>query len=295
VIRLIRNVSLLVLFACLFFLSGCKEATRLNPFVHKQENKGRALARVYNAELYESDLALLNAGHKSEKDSAELVKTFINNWIKQQLLLKKADDNLNENQKNVEQQLIEYRNSLIIYLYEKELVKQKLDTLVTEMEMDSFYNANKNNFEQKSNIIQLNYVKYDKKKKDVNRIRTQMQQMDVDKNYDFIDYCQKNAANYFFKSNVWLEFNDVLKEIPIKTYDQEQFIQNNKYIEVFDESYIYFVKILNFRIKNSISEFPFVRETIRTTILNNRKIRLIDELEKKMMDDALNNNEIKIY
>jgi hypothetical protein len=277
------------------FLSGCKEANKLNPFVKKQDPKGRTIARVYDAELYESDLALLNAGHKSDKDSTELVKTFINNWIKQQLLLKKANDNLDENQKNVEQQLREYRNSLIIYLYEKELVKQKLDTIVTEAEMDSFYQANKNNFEQKSNIIQLNYVKYDKKKKDINRIRTQMQQPDVDKNYDFIDYCQKNAANFFFKSNVWLEFNDVLKEIPIKTYDQEQFIQNNKYIEVFDESYIYFVKILNFRIKNSISEFPFVKETIRTTILNNRKIRLIDELEKKMMDDALNSNEIKIY
>jgi hypothetical protein len=287
--------SLMLLVLGLLIITGCNQAAKLNPFVHNPGTKGKVIAKVFNAELYESDLALLNSGDKNQKDSIELVKTFINNWVKQQLLLKKADENLDEGQKNVEQQLKEYRNSLIIYLYEKELVRQKLDTIVTEEEMDSFYRVNKNNFEQKSNIIQLNYVKYAKNKSDINKIRMQMKAPGLDSNYAFIDYCQKNAANYFFKSNVWLEFNDVLKEIPIKTYDQEQFIQNNKYIEVYDDNYIYLVKILNFKIRNSISEFPFVRETIKTTILNNRKIKMIDEMERKTMEEALNSNAIKIY
>ncbi len=173
-------------------------------------------------------------------------------------------------------------------------MRQKLDTIVTEDEIVKFYEENKNNFEQKSNIIQLNYVKYEKKKPEAQKIRKEMQKDNVDQNVAFIDFCQKNTANYFFKSNVWLEFNDLLKEVPIKTYDQEQFIQNNKYIEVFDDNYIYFVKILNFKIKNSISELPFVRETIKVTILNNRKVKLMEELEHKMMEEALNTNDIKI-
>jgi len=277
----------------LLLLTHCKDAIKLNPF-EKKTTRGRVIARVYNSELYESDLGMLNTREKTRDDSLQMVKEFINNWVKQQLLLKKANDNLSEEQKNVQQQLDEYRNSLIIYLYEKELVRQRLDTIVSENEIKEFYDANKNNFEQKSNIVRLNYVKYERKKKDENKIRLAMQKADVDKNYEFIDFCQKNAANYFFKSTIWLEFNDLLKEVPIKTYDQEQFIQNNKYIEVFDDNYIYFVKILDFKIKNSISELPFVTETIRATILNNRKVKLIEELEKKMMDEALNTNDIKI-
>lgn len=276
----------------LFFVQ-CKQAAKFNPFAH-QDNKGRTIAKVYEAELYESDLALLNTKDKNKEDSTALVKEFVNNWVKQQLLIKKANENLTDDQKNVEQQLSEYRNSLIIYLYEKELVRQKLDTVVSEAEIQEFYEANKYNFEQKSNIIQLNYVKYEKKKTDAARIRTAMQGNNIDENYAFIDYCQKNAANYFFKSTVWLEFNDVLKEVPIKTYDQEQFIQNNKYIEVFDDNYIYFVKILNFKIKNSISELPFVSNTIKATILNNRKVKLIEALEREMMEKAMNTNDIKI-
>ena len=165
---------------------------------------------------------------------------------------------------------------------------------MSEKEIQEFYNANKNNFEQKSNILRLNYVKYDKKRVDNNLIRSVMQSPNIDNNFAFIDFCQKNATNYFFKSSVWLEFNDLLKEVPIKTYDQEQFIQNNKYIEVFDDNYIYFVKILDFKIKNSISELPFVSATIKATILNNRKVKLMEELERKMMEEALNTNDIKI-
>lgn len=278
----------------LFLFTQCREAKKLNPFAEHDEPKGRVIAKVFDAQLYESDLQVLDMKKKNPQDSASMVRDYVNNWVKQQLLLRKANENLTEEQKNVDRQLQEYKNSLIIYLYEKELVRQKLDTIISDEEMHQYYDNNKNNFEQKSNIIQLNYVKYDKKKRDIDRIRTQMQQPNSDKNYEFIDYCQKNAANYYFKSNVWLEFNDVLKEIPIKTYDQEQFIQNNKYIEVFDENYVYFVKILNFKIKNSISEFPFVEDNIRASILNHRKVKLLEELERNMMNEALNENKITI-
>ena len=277
----------------LFVFAECKQAKRLNPF-GKKDTKGRVIAKVYDTQLYESDLELLNTKDKNNQDSTSLITEYINNWIKQQLLLKKANDNLTDEQKDVQHQLDEYRNSLIIYLYEKELVRQRLDTTVSEKEIQEFYNANKNNFEQKSNILRLNYVKYDKKRVDNNLIRSVMQSPNIDNNFAFIDFCQKNATNYFFKSSVWLEFNDLLKEVPIKTYDQEQFIQNNKYIEVFDDNYIYFVKILDFKIKNSISELPFVSATIKATILNNRKVKLMEELERKMMEEALNTNDIKI-
>ena len=288
-----RWVSVFIILLIFLITFSCKQAVKLNPF-EKNNPKDKTIAKVYEIELHESDLALLNTKDKSREDSLVLVKEYINNWVKQQLLLRKANENLSDDQKNVELQLAEYRNSLVIYLYEKELVRQKLDTVVSQDEILRFYEENKNNFEQKSNIIQLNYVKYDKKKPDALKIRKEMQKNNIDRNYDFIDFCQKNTSNYFFKSNVWLEFNDVLKEIPIKTYDQEQFIQNNKYIEVFDDNYIYFVKILNFKIKNSISELPFVNETIKATLLNNRKVKLMQELEHQMMEEALNTNNIKI-
>lgn len=53
-------------------------------------------------------------------------------------------------------QIEQYRNSLIIYAYESELVKQKLDTVVSQAEIESYYKSQ--NFHLRENIVLASYV-----------------------------------------------------------------------------------------------------------------------------------------
>ena len=48
------------------------------------------------------------------------------------LLLNKAELNLTDEEKNVEQQIENYRSSLLIYAYEQSYIRQHLDTVVTD-------------------------------------------------------------------------------------------------------------------------------------------------------------------
>jgi hypothetical protein len=48
-----------------------------------------------------------------------MANSFIQSWIKQQVVLHKAETNLDEEKKDVEKKLEEYRNSLITYIYER--------------------------------------------------------------------------------------------------------------------------------------------------------------------------------
>ena len=82
-----------------------------------------------------------------------LLKNYIDNWIHESLIIHKAETNLNNEQKNVEKQLQDYRNSLITFIYEKALVQEKLDTIVKNSEIEEYYTKNKANFELKDNII----------------------------------------------------------------------------------------------------------------------------------------------
>jgi hypothetical protein len=91
-----------------------------------------------------------------------------------------------------------------------------------------------------------------------------------------------------------LLFNDLLKEIPIKTYDQEAFLQNNRFLEIKGEEFIYLVYFTDFKIKESISPLSFEKENIRNVILNKRKLNLISEMEKEVYDKALKNKDFEI-
>lgn len=261
----------------------------------KKNTDDIVLARVHDATLTIADIKGIVPAHVKGKDSILLVKNYINNWAKQQVILNKAKQNLPEDKRTFQKQLEEYKNSLIIYTYEKEYVRQNLDTLVKEREIEDYYEKNKSNFELKENIIQVRYVKMPSNSAINSKVR-QLYKSETETDKEALtEICEKYATNYFMDDELWLYFNDVLKEIPIKTYNHESFLRNNRFIEQQDSLYTYFINIKGFKIKDGESPLSFERENIRKIIINKRKLSLIEKLHQNLYDDAQNNNAIEIY
>lgn len=260
----------------------------------KDENR-KALARANNAYLYEDEVKDIVPFGTSEKDSVELVKKYIDNWIHETLVIQKAESNLTEDKKNVEKQLQDYRNSLITFAYEKELVNQKLDTVLTDAEIEEYYNNNQSNFELKDNIIKVVYIKVNKTAPDMKKLQNWYKSEDAKDKELLASYCHQFAANYYLDDSTWLFFDDLLKEIPIQTYNKELFLQNNRFVEVNDSLYNYFVNIKGFKIRNSLSPISFEKDNIKNIILNKRKLQLITKMKEDVYNDALNNNKIELY
>ena len=272
---------LLVFFAC---------NTKLN----KDQNRV-AIARANNAYLYEDDIKDIVPVGTSLKDSIDLLKKYIDNWVRESLVIQKAENNLTDEQKNVEKQLQDYRNSLITYVYEKELVKQKLDTLITNEEIEKYYNENQGDFELKDNIIKVIYVKVSKKAPGIDKLIKWYKSDNMKDREQLASYCHQFAQNFYLDDNSWLLFNDLLKEIPIQTYNKELFLQNNRYIEVSDSLNKYFVNIKGFKIRNSLSPLAFEKENIKNIILNKRKLQLVTKMKVDVYNDAANTKKIEIY
>ncbi len=264
-------------------------------FFNDEENKKDIIVRAFDKYLYRSDLKGLLPAGTTPQDSIAILQNFIDNWIRQQVILNKAENNLSDDQKNVEKQLADYRNSLITFAYEKELVDQKLDTVVSLQEIEGYYKNNPDNFELKDNIIKVLYLKVEKNAPKIEKVR-QWYKSNNPKDLALLEeYCHQYAINFFLDENTWLLFDDLLKEIPIKTYDKEQYLKNNRFIEIADSSTVYFVNIKGFKVKDGLSPLSFEKENIQNIILNQRKLKLIQEMEKKTYLEALNNKDFEIY
>ena len=231
----------------------------------------------------------------SRDDSISIVKNYIDNWTRHKSVLHKAQANLDDDKKDVSKQLEEYRNSLITYAYETELIHQKLDTGINDGEILSFYKSHPQNFELKDNIIKVIYLKLNKKSPKLDKVKLWYKSQEKKDRESLTEYCHQYAINYYLDDNTWLLFDDLLKEIPIKTYDKEQFLQNNRNIEIEDSSLIYLVSIQGFMIKNSTSPLSFERKNIITMIMNERKLKLIDEMEHQAYEDAQKNGDVEVY
>jgi hypothetical protein len=210
-------------------------------------------------------------------------------------VLRKAEDNLEDDQKDVSRQLEEYRNSLLTYAYEAELVRQRLDTSVTDAEVSAYYEQNKKNFELKDNIIRVVYLRLSRNSPKLEKVRT-WYRSDAERDRRLLEeYCRQYALNYYLDDDSWLLFDDLLKEIPIRTYDKEQFLQNNRIIEFEVDSSIYLVNIKGFRIRNSLSPLSFEQNNIRTLIVNQRKLKLIEEMERQAYEDARKKGDAEVF
>jgi hypothetical protein len=132
-------------------LSSCP---RIEP--NKQEEP---LARVEDMYFYPSDLPDIFNGNISAEDSAEIAKTYIQKWIKNKLLLQKAELNIpTEEQREVLKRLEDTRASLMIYEYQQQMINQKLDTVISQSEIEEFYNQHLNIFILDKNIIKTLFV-----------------------------------------------------------------------------------------------------------------------------------------
>ena len=203
--------------------------------------------------------------------------------------------NVDDEKKNVTNKLEEYRNSLITYAYETELIRQKLDTIINDEEIMSFYKSHPQNFELKDNIIKVIYLKLSKKSPKLDKVRLWYKSNEKNDRSLLEEYCHQYAINYYLDDKTWLLFDDLLKEIPIKTYDKEQFLQNNRNIEIEDSSLIYLVSIQGFMIKNSISPLSFERRNIISMIMNERKLKLIEEMEGQAYEEARKSGDVEVF
>jgi hypothetical protein len=277
-----------------FFISVLLMFTSCNLFKKKGDAKN-AVARVYDTYLFPEDLAGIVPPGSSKQDSISITKNFIDNWIRQKVVLHKAEENLDNEKKDVEKQLADYRNSLITYAYEKALIEQKLDTGISQKEIEDFYSDNQNNFELKDNIIRVIYLKLNRKSPKIEKAKQWFKSDNKKDRTLLTEYCHQYALNYFLDDNTWLLFDDLLKEIPIKTYDNEQFLQNNRNIEIEDSLNVYLVSIKGFKVKNSVSPLGFEENNIRTMIINQRKLKLIEEMEHQAFENAKKRNDFEVY
>lgn len=275
---------------CLFLFSSCSK------FKSKETvTSDKVIARAYDKYLNLDDIRNIVPKGTSKSDSITIIRNFVENWIQQQVVLKKANDNLDDEQKNVEQKLEEYRNSLITYIYESELIRQKLDTSISDNDIEKYYNENANNFQLKDNIIKVVYFKIPKNAPKIDKVKNWYRSENPKDRKLLEEYCYQFASDYYFNEEEWLLFDDLLKKVPIETYDKEQFLKNNRFIEIPDSNAVYFVNIKGFKIKESLSPLSFEKENIRNLIINKRKLDLINEMQKAAYENALKENEVEIW
>ncbi len=253
------------------------------------------LAKAYNNRLYYEDIHNIIPQGASPADSAAIIQRYVDRWIQQQVFLYHAMQRPPAQIQDFEQRVTDYRNALIIHAYENELTRQEMDTLVTEEEINRYYEQNIPHFTLKDNIIQANYVKMPLTFDNHSIVRSLYRTGDDDQLQELENFCLENAATYYIGRDSWMVFNDILADMPLDLDDQATYLRNNRFAEITDDHYRYFLYIHDYRLKGDVSPVDFERENIRMLIMGRRKQEFIQEKRRELINKATEASRIETY
>lgn len=262
-------------------------------FKIKKETSAKEIVAIVNTEkLFKTDFINILPKNIHKIDSHVMAKSYIHDWAINKLLLEKAKNNSSSQTMNQINGLVkDYRESLLINNYKEQLIKQKLDTVITEEELKEFYLSNKENFKLNEELIKIKFLHID------NNINDKKKILALFKSDDILDLEELEKQELSFKfhqfnDSIWRELDNVLLKLP---FSKKKLLKKTKFIQKQDSIGLYLVAVKDVLERNSTAPLSYVTSTIEQMILHNRKIQLIRKIEKTIIKDAIQNNNFKIY
>lgn len=274
-------------FLSLFVLVSCDART---------DRKADAVARVHNEFLSESELVGVVPAGTSKKDSALMVKRFIENWATRQLMLRNADVNLSNDRKAELDALVDqYRGDLYARAYLEELVKREVDTLVAEEDLKKYYDANKNNFRANGVLVRLRYLQVPADHPKLGALRSRF--FDFRKSdKKFWDTYTMQLKSYAFNDSVWVDAAQVYGRVPVINPDnRDRMLVPGKSTEQVAGNDVWLIKVKNAIYPGQVAPYEYVKPTLNEIIINNRKLALIRKYESEITTDARKANDYEVY
>ncbi len=281
----VRVQSAVVLLLIVFLLSNCKDKTFEEP----------PLARVYDSYLFFRDIQDQLPESLTGTDSTVFVQNLIVNWGREQLMINKALFNLEEKNEDIEALVSKYRNDLMKFAYQQAYLNQNLDTAITTEQIASYYEENSYNFELKENILRATYFVVPTGTPQLIDIRRKFKSQKEKDWEDVMQYATVFATEISLEDTTWLSYSELAKILPIENYNPVDFLRRNKLLILEDEDQVYFLRIEEYKFKESVSPLEYVSETIRNILLNKRKLETIQKMEKKLVEDAYEKKAFEIY
>jgi len=275
---------LIILF--IIILTGCS---------YDEEQGQRAVARVYDKSLYLDELSGIIPENSSRADSAAIADGYVKEWVKKQLLLKKAELNLTKEEKDVDNQLDEYRALLLIYKYENEYIKQKLDTLITEQQMDDYYKLHASEFRLTEPAVKGFIGIIPKDDNSIEKLRSWYRSSNEDVLNQFEDYIVKHEGKFNNFNDEWVLLRTFFGNIPFKSSNSEELLLRAKTMETRDSSFVYFLRADAYKPATDTMPINLAKNELKDILINKRKNEMLNKLHNNLLNDALNHNHLIIY
>jgi len=254
------------------------------------------VARIGTKRLYRSQLNEYIPSGITGEDSVNLSMQFINHWAADNLIQDMAEEKLTKQEMDVSEELEDYRRSLIKYRYEQKYINERLDTVVSREEVEKYYRDHKDLFILKLPVVKGKFLDIMKDSPNLEMLKRKMSSTDYNDLSDVDSLAYSSALKYEDHS---MEWTDMVTFAKLFDTDYGTLLSRMRYdgfITIEDNrGDVRIGYIMEIRRPGEAGPLEYCEERIKDIIITNRKHMLMSSLERELLDDALDRENLIIY
>lgn len=284
-----RKSIIISIISSLFILFACKD--KKGDSVRMDENP---IVTVNGKTLYQTDLNKIIPKGLSEEDSTQYASSYLETWISDQLMYDKAQQNIT-NRDEINALVENYKKSLITNIYQEQLLKQQLSHTITENELKTFYELNKDKLKLEDHIIKGLFLKIPSNSSQLKNFEKWYKQGTSDAIENIEKNTLQNAVAYEYFYDRWINFDDIMDNIPTDVANRDQFLNTNKNIEAKDSSFVYLLNIKEYKLAGTEAPYEYIKTHLKEIFIEQRKTNFLKQVQKDLYEKAIAEEEIKFY
>ncbi len=241
------------------------------------------------AELYRNlDMTGLNSS-----DSADAIDMYIKSWASDRVMYELSRDEVSEESNKEIDSLVEnYRQSLYVYEYELQLIRDHLSSQITDEQVSAYYKENPSLFYLQEPLLKGVAVTILNRSSDFPVLKLLMESPGP--SMDMIEsLCVKSAAKFDYFNDNWTLLSDIQKRCTLPIHEVE-FKDKTLYSES-DSIHTLFLYVNNSVLSGDMQPFDFAKNRIRSILTEQKKNEFLRSYRSKLYENGVNNGSVKRY
>lgn len=247
------------------------------------------VAKVDDKTLHGSDIKRDMPKDLSSVDSVTFAKMYIENWVLNQLKMRRAEEVLSSHQADIERLVEGYRQSLIMRQLDQYYIDSTIDLEITDKQLSAYYRANSASFKLDHDKVRGVVVKAPKNFRNISTLTTALK--GVAKRGDAVEVralCEKHNLQYSDLTSQWVTYSDFLSNLPTeRSSSYANLLGKSGVQQMSSDNVVFYFVIIDVARRGEIAPLECVKEDIRRRLYAERRADIVGRYEAELKRDAI--------
>lgn len=280
----IRIIAILLFVVTLW---SCKHKEKVD------ENEGTLIASVLSNQLFLHDVANMLPSGLSPDDSIIQLTSIAERWAQDQAMLNQAEKDISKDL-DLDKLINDYKSSLVLMNYEKKLVENNMDTLVSPDEIISWAITYEEDFILQEKIIQCYYLRVSNEEEKLDKLRVWWQMKEPENKDSILQFCSTHPVPYLLQDSVWLPLDDLYSVMPEDLLQKSNIVKGRS-TTWDDDEMIHFFKVIDLKEESEPSPVSYIKNEVKNMILRKRRQEFLQDTKQKHYNNYIREHKVKIY